>query len=83
MTEGKSWNRRMAEYVTHQAQTDAEALTVEGVESILEAAGELKAVRCKMLLGRCYELMSISVADGGAARPDDGFLEAVLAELAR
>lgn len=47
-----TWNERMASEIC-SAATLSEGL----VAGILEAAGELKCVRLKVLLGRCLEII--------------------------
>ena len=65
-TAAKSWARRMAEDIT----TDLGG-SVERIELALETAGELKAARCKILLGRCLEILSsaaaVSKSSGGVS----------------
>lgn len=72
----KSWNRRMAEQLAKECETSQP--TAEFFEAILEAAGELKAVRCKIMLGRCYETIRTSRVTGQEVDSTEGFEKAIL-----
>ena len=73
----KSWNRRMAEQLAAVAG-DAERLPADFIEVALEAAGEMKAIRLKVLLGRCYEVLAESDHTQEQAHPEEEFLAEVL-----
>lgn len=66
-----SWTKKAA---IELAKSSSECtLTAGMVETLLEAAGELKCVELKVALGRCYELLA-----NKRGVPDDGFLENLL-----
>lgn len=50
------------------------------LENTLQAAGELKAVRLKVLLGRCYEVISWAKESGGLPVLEEDFLNDVFNE---
>lgn len=76
VNEPPTWNERMA------AEICCSGTLSEGVVAgILEAAGELKAVRLKVLLGRCWEIIAESIDADRAAYTADGFLDEILEAL--
>ena len=73
-----SWAARMAKahYEGHSDGAEPEV-----IEVLLEAAGELKAVRLKILLARCYEVLAIAKANEVMPQTDDEFLDDILKEI--
>ena len=51
-----TWAKRVADEVEAIGES-AEAVKAPLIEAILESAGEMKAGRAKILLGRCYEIL--------------------------
>lgn len=74
----KPWSRRMAEQLQ---KCNGRDYTPEIFEAILEAAGELKTVRLKVLLGRCYEILNSATEADAAPIMGDKFLAEVLQEI--
>lgn len=72
-SEVKPWIRRMAEGLADVHNS----IDAEGIMAILEAAGELKTARLKILLARCYELLSAT--DGTPF--EEEFLREILNEI--
>lgn len=56
---------------------NADTLSKGLVEGILEAAGEMKAVRLKVLLARAFEIILDSESNERPADTDDTFLDEV------
>lgn len=73
----KPWIQRTAEELAKLE----DRLTPGAVEAALEAAGELKAIRLKILLGRCYEILRESNEREEQAGMDNDFLEVVKREI--
>jgi hypothetical protein len=73
----KSWARRMADahYAAHQ-----DGAAPEEIELLLETSGEMKAARCKILLGRAYEIIMASI-DDDAENPYGDLLEEIIAAI--
>lgn len=78
--EARTWTERMGSHLADTVSA-GERAGAEYFTDLLEAAGELKAVRLKVLLGRCYELIAKSKVDNETVSPDHGFLDEILAEL--
>jgi len=74
----KTWARRMAEFLHGRSE-----LSVDDYETALDMAGELKCVRLKILLARCWEMMSESESADAKVNVGDGFLDEVFAEFRR
>lgn len=68
----KTWKDRICTELS-----EAEA-SPEAIACALEAYAEMRCVKLKVLLGRCYELMSASENRDEAVTPDNGFLQTVL-----
>lgn len=73
----KTWKRIVAESftatfaVTYPTSADL-------LEQLLTAAEELKSAKLRILLARCYEIITQSVNTGEVANPDDGFEKELL-----
>ncbi len=74
----KSWNKRVAEYIVNLSKEQENPLTVDFVEAMLEAAAELKAVKLKVMLARCEEIIYSAVDGGGAPSLDEDFWKDLL-----
>jgi hypothetical protein len=79
-TQAKPWNRRMAECMS-RSSFEKEEEDADMMEIALEAAGELKCVRLKIMLARCYEMMSESDSSDEKVNLPEGFLDDVLEAL--
>lgn len=74
---GKPWIDRMAEELSKATEG---RYSVESIKGILEAAGEIRAVRLKIMLGRCYEMIGIAKTNECIPQPDSGFLDEIAKE---
>lgn len=84
--EPKSWLERTALEISELAAKEPTApadliLTPELALTFLEAAGEMKAIRAKVLLGKCWAFLKAVDATGEALTSPDGLLDAIEAEL--
>lgn len=68
----KTWKDRITEELSRDTPTAGE------VACALEAYAEMKCVRLKVLLARCYELMNASESRDEAVSLNPGFLDVVL-----
>lgn len=75
-TTNVSWNERMADALAELGAITGDSRAV--VVLALEAAGELKAARLKILLGRCWEVIAIAKSSAEEPNVTDGFLDEVL-----
>lgn len=66
--ESKTWAQRMAEELADKENPACLILAA------LEAAAEIKAVRLKVLIGRCYEILGAAKNNGGVPCMDEDFL---------
>ncbi len=73
-----SWSERMAEVM---ASAHDDKPTAEFFRLALEAAGELKAVRLKVLLSRAVAVIDAAIQYGDAPKFDDDFLDECRKEL--
>ncbi len=70
---GSTWIKRVAKELAEQETAPSAAL----LEAALEAAGEMTAVRLKVLLAQCYEIIGHSRTTEKVANPDDDFLDEI------
>ena len=70
-----SWMRRIAYAIGETVDQRNQIIAA------LEAAGEMKAVKLKVLLGRCYEIIAIADANQMKPQQDDDFLEEIKGAL--
>lgn len=73
--DNQTWKQRMAKELSLVAPT------AETVECALEAYAEMKTVRLKILLGRCYEILETSRSTNEEARTTETFENLILQEL--
>ncbi len=78
-SQGPSWFDKMAQEMA--ALSSNTEPTAEFFRACLEAAGEIKAVRLKVLLAQTREIIVASTSFGDAAKYDDGFIDKIDAEL--
>lgn len=70
----QNWIQRLVDQLPTDPDTEQLVLA-------LEMAGELKAVRLKILLARCYEILYSAFEASSTPTVDAAFLDEVLAEL--
>jgi len=75
------WEERMAREIYRLAVEDGKTLSIEGLRGVLEAAGELKAVRVRVLLGRVHEVCIDAHQHDHGPHYDDALRNEVLEAL--
>lgn len=76
----ETWAKKNARFLSDLISNESE-IKVEYLENLLETAGELKCVRLKILLARCYELISASRVNNVTVRSDQDFESEILKEI--
>ena len=81
MPEGQiPWVKRMASSIANATHEDNDNLS-DAIEAALEAAGEMKCLRLKMILGRAFKVIRLSCETKMPVNLDDDFLDHLRDEL--
>lgn len=82
MADNVPWINRMADNVAHALIDPLDGVVnlqdSDLVKTAMEAAAEMKNVKLKVALARCYEIMRSSDDSGNQVAVDDDFLAKIL-----